>query len=207
MTVDGYNIKSGAVKAPATRNDKRNIPAGAVVCALIRGKPGGPCHKVLEGGSLRYHEQRMAKIDNMSGPNKPPKVACCSRHYYIDMVLKDDTTRCYGLPLRWNFAGDKCKKPWGRPVTKKDLLIDGGSQQAAVAPAPENCVRAGAGQPMRGRGQGEGAAAGEAGGDDGGKATVLLFSPSPPAATGSSPSTRDACASSRPDPPSAGRTR
>ena len=55
---------------------------------------------------------------------------------------------------------------------------------------PRTAIRAGAGQPMRGRGQGEGAAAGEASGDDGGKATVLLFSRSPPAATGSSPSIR-----------------
>ena len=137
MTVDGHNDKSGAVKAPATRNrnyDKRNpkVPPGAVVCAVIQGNPGGHCKKVLEGEGLRYHNERMAKIDKMSGTNKPPKFPCCGRHFF--MILKDDDKLCFGKPLRWNFAGNKGKLPWGRPVTKKDLLITGGGpQQAAVA--------------------------------------------------------------------------
>ena len=52
------------------------------------------------------------------------------------MILKDDDKRCFGKPLRWNFAGHTGKEPWGRPVTKKDLFITGtGPQQAAVATA------------------------------------------------------------------------
>ena len=43
----------------------------------------------------------------------------------------------FGLPLRWNFQGDKGKKPWGREVTKDDLFIKD-REQVAVAETVED---------------------------------------------------------------------
>ena len=133
MTVDGYNKQTGAVKA-STR-EKRQIPAGSVCCAVIQGKPGGRCKGILEGKSLEYHKTKLEKIDKMSG-TKPPKLACCGRHFM--MVAKDNNMHLgFGLPLRWNFHGDKGKKPWGREVTKADLFIKG-PEQVAAAEAEED---------------------------------------------------------------------
>ena len=41
------------------------------------------------------------------------------------MVKNNNMHLGFGLPLRWNFQGDKGKQPWGRAVTKDDLFIKG----------------------------------------------------------------------------------
>ena len=71
----------------------------------------------------------------MSG-TKPPKLACCGRHFMM-MVKNNHMHLGFGLPLRWNFHGDKGKKPWGREVTKADLFIKG-PEQVAAAEAEED---------------------------------------------------------------------
>ena len=82
--------------------------------------------------ALKYHKERMAKIDKMSGTNKPPKFAYCGRHFFI-MILNNDQRNLFGKPLRWKGKG---QAPWGKAVTKADLLIGNGVRhQAAVAAA------------------------------------------------------------------------
>ena len=151
MTVEGHYKKSGAVKVPAKPkqgNDNRPpAAANAIWCQVIQGDPGAKCKHPLGPVETKYHKERMEKIDKMSGNDKPPKLACCGRHYF--MILRDQQKlHGYGTQLRWQGNG---KAPWGKNITKKDLLIGDGHQRtaavAAVQPPTKVIIPIGAAAP------------------------------------------------------------
>jgi len=139
MTVDGPSNKSGGVKPPAyARNDKNRpaAPANAIYCKAVQGKPGSTCKHYLSPAEVKYHKQRMEKIDKMTGPNKPPKSAICARHFFMIKENKADEWGM-GTVLRWHGNG---RAPWGKDITKSDLLIDQQHQAAVIAGQPSTAV-------------------------------------------------------------------
>ena len=135
MTVDGPANQPGGVKPSAHKRNDQNQPdppADAVYCQAIQGKPGVKCKHYLSTEEKKYHQKRMIRINAMTGGNKPQCHPICARHFFLIKGNKADI-HGYGTVLRWQGKG---KAPWGKNITKSDLLLDRQYQAAVVAVQP-----------------------------------------------------------------------